>query len=45
MFVCWDLHAIGYLIIGTPYALLLGVVAGICNIIPYLGPTLELRQH
>lgn len=30
--------AIGYLIIGTPYALLLGVVAGICNIIPYLGP-------
>ncbi|GHP14742.1 AI-2E family transporter [Lentilactobacillus fungorum] len=30
--------AIGYLIIGTPYALLLGVIAGICNIIPYLGP-------
>ncbi|WP_367334283.1 AI-2E family transporter, partial [Lentilactobacillus sp.] len=30
--------AIGYVIIGTPYALLLGVIAGICNIIPYLGP-------
>ncbi|EHL99273.1 hypothetical protein HMPREF9103_01102 [Lentilactobacillus parafarraginis F0439] len=30
--------AIGYLIIGLPYALLLGVIAGICNIIPYLGP-------
>ncbi|UDM32439.1 AI-2E family transporter [Lentilactobacillus laojiaonis] len=30
--------AIGYFIIGMPYALLLGVIAGICNIIPYLGP-------
>lgn len=30
--------AIGYVIIGIPYALLLGVIAGICNIIPYLGP-------
>lgn len=30
--------AIGYLIIGLPNALLLGVIAGICNIIPYLGP-------
>jgi predicted PurR-regulated permease PerM len=30
--------AIGYLIIGIPYALLLGVIAGICNIIPYIGP-------
>ncbi len=30
--------AIGYWIIGLPYALLLGVIAGICNIIPYIGP-------
>lgn len=30
--------SIGYLIIGQPYALLLGVVAGITNIIPYVGP-------
>ncbi|MCY9806702.1 AI-2E family transporter [Lentilactobacillus senioris] len=30
--------AIGYFIIGLDYALLLGVIAGICNIIPYLGP-------
>lgn len=29
---------IGYMIIGQPYALLLGVIAGICNIIPYVGP-------
>ncbi|KRL13380.1 AI-2E family transporter [Schleiferilactobacillus perolens] len=29
---------IGYVIIGMPYALLLGVVAGFMNIIPYLGP-------
>ncbi|GAY74395.1 AI-2E family transporter [Lentilactobacillus kosonis] len=30
--------AIGYSIIGMHYALLLGVIAGICNIIPYVGP-------
>lgn len=30
--------AIGYMIIGQPYALLLGVVAGIANIVPYVGP-------
>lgn len=30
--------AVGYFIIGLKYALLLGVIAGICNIIPYLGP-------
>ncbi|WP_034550757.1 AI-2E family transporter [Carnobacterium funditum] len=29
---------IGYLIIGMPYALLLGIIAGITNIIPYVGP-------
>lgn len=30
--------AIGYSIIGMPYILLLGVVAGLANIIPYIGP-------
>ncbi|MCG4281578.1 AI-2E family transporter [Lacticaseibacillus saniviri] len=29
---------IGYLIIGMPYAFLLGFIAGVCTIIPYLGP-------
>ncbi|VTU48011.1 AI-2E family transporter [Latilactobacillus sakei] len=29
---------IGYLIIGMPYAYLLGFIAGVSNIIPYLGP-------
>lgn len=29
---------IGYMIIGQPYGMLLGVIAGICNIIPYVGP-------
>lgn len=29
---------IGYLIIGLPYALLLGITVAITNIIPYLGP-------
>ncbi|KRM31470.1 hypothetical protein FC83_GL000766 [Agrilactobacillus composti DSM 18527 = JCM 14202] len=33
---------IGYTIIGMPYAFLLGFVAGICNIIPYLGPYLGI---
>lgn len=31
---------IGYLVIGMPYALLLGVIAGVMDIIPYLGPWL-----
>lgn len=30
--------AIGYMLISQPYGLLLGVVAGMANIIPYLGP-------
>ncbi|GAK48293.1 transporter [Secundilactobacillus oryzae JCM 18671] len=30
--------AIGYVLIGQKYALLLGVFAGACNIIPYVGP-------
>ncbi|MBM6613471.1 AI-2E family transporter [Desemzia sp. RIT804] len=29
---------LGYLLIGQPYALLLGLIAGVTNIIPYLGP-------
>lgn len=30
--------SIGYLIIRQPLALVLGIVAGLCNIIPYIGP-------
>lgn len=30
--------SIGYLIIHQPMALVLGIVAGLCNIIPYIGP-------
>ncbi|AFT82317.1 AI-2E family transporter [Leuconostoc carnosum] len=30
--------AIGYLIIGQPYAWLLAVIAGVTNIVPYIGP-------
>ncbi|WP_054658414.1 AI-2E family transporter [Apilactobacillus ozensis] len=30
--------SLGYFLIGQNYALLLGVFAGICNIIPYVGP-------
>lgn len=30
--------AIGYVLIGEKYALLLGVFAGLCNLIPYVGP-------
>jgi predicted PurR-regulated permease PerM len=33
---------IGYLLIGLPYAFLLGVTAAITNIIPYLGPYIGL---
>ncbi|EUJ39973.1 AI-2E family transporter [Brochothrix campestris] len=33
---------VGYLIIGQPYALLLGMIAGCTNIIPYLGPWIGL---
>ncbi|CAH0416766.1 AI-2E family transporter [Periweissella fabaria] len=34
--------SIGYFIIGQPYALLLGITAGIANIIPYVGPYLGI---
>ncbi|WP_429971349.1 AI-2E family transporter [Fructilactobacillus sp. Tb1] len=30
--------SIGYLLIGQRYALLLGVFAGFCNLVPYVGP-------
>jgi predicted PurR-regulated permease PerM len=33
---------IGYLLIGLPYAFLLGVTAAVTNIIPYLGPYIGL---
>ncbi|MFD1673006.1 AI-2E family transporter [Agrilactobacillus yilanensis] len=33
---------IGYTIIGMPYAFLLGFVAGVANIVPYLGPYIGL---
>lgn len=33
---------VGYLIIGQRYALILGIVAGILNLIPYVGSTLAL---
>ncbi|MGD1045912.1 MAG: AI-2E family transporter [Bacteroidota bacterium] len=32
------LWIIGFMIIGVPYAILLGVITGIANIVPYLGP-------
>ncbi|WP_129044658.1 AI-2E family transporter [Companilactobacillus metriopterae] len=33
---------VGYLIIGQKYALVLGIIAGILNLIPYVGSTLAL---
>ncbi len=32
------LSVIGFMIIGVPYAILLGVLTGIANLVPYLGP-------
>lgn len=32
------LTAIGLAVLGVPYALLIGVIAGVSNLIPYLGP-------
>ncbi|WP_282708693.1 AI-2E family transporter [Ligilactobacillus sp. Marseille-Q7487] len=34
--------AIGYSLVGVPYALLIGLFAGITNMIPYLGPYIGL---
>lgn len=42
MFVCRNLHLLGYLLIGVDYAFLFGVIAGLTNLIPYLGPYLGL---
>lgn len=36
------LAVIGLLIIGSPYALLLGVIVGVLNFIPYVGPLLGM---
>ncbi len=33
---------LGYMIIGVDYAFLFGVIAGLTNLIPYLGPYLGL---
>ncbi|WP_024748094.1 AI-2E family transporter [Levilactobacillus namurensis] len=33
---------VGYMVIGQKYALLLGVFAGLCNLIPYVGPYLGI---
>ncbi len=33
---------LGYLLIGVDYAFLFGVIAGLTNLIPYLGPYLGL---
>jgi predicted PurR-regulated permease PerM len=41
LFVCCGL-LIGYLILGVPYAALFAVIAGLTNLIPYLGPYLGL---
>jgi putative permease len=32
------LSAIGFMILGVPYAILIGVLTGIANLVPYLGP-------
>lgn len=36
------MFAIGYLFIGMPYGLLLGIFAGLCNLIPYVGSAVGL---
>ncbi len=34
------LSAIGYAAVGTPYALVIGIIAGVLNMVPYIGPWL-----
>ena len=34
--------SLGYLLIHQPLALVLGIVAGLCNIIPYIGPSIGI---
>lgn len=36
------MFSIGYLIVGMPYGVLLGIFAGICNLIPYVGSAIGL---
>jgi predicted PurR-regulated permease PerM len=38
------LSIIGFMIIGVPYAVLLGVLAGIANLIPYIGPIVGISM-
>lgn len=38
MLLIGSLTALGLLIVGVPYALLLGILAGLTELIPYLGP-------
>ncbi|KRM54681.1 permease [Lacticaseibacillus sharpeae JCM 1186 = DSM 20505] len=40
MLIVGILSCIGYAITGTPYALLIGITAGIMNMVPYIGPWL-----
>jgi predicted PurR-regulated permease PerM len=37
-----SIAAIGLMIVGLPYALALGVLAGLLNIVPYIGPAIAL---
>lgn len=38
MFLIGSLTALGLLLVGVPYALLIGILAGLTELIPYLGP-------
>ncbi len=40
MLIVGILSCIGYAISGTPYALVIGITAGIMNMVPYIGPWL-----
>ncbi|WP_196246299.1 AI-2E family transporter [Lacticaseibacillus zhaodongensis] len=40
MLIVGILSCIGYTISGTPYALVIGITAGIMNMVPYIGPWL-----
>ncbi|WDF82460.1 AI-2E family transporter [Lacticaseibacillus pabuli] len=40
MLIVGLLSCIGYAISGTPYALIIGITAGIMNMVPYIGPWL-----
>ena len=39
------LTTVGLLIVGAPYALVLGLIAGATNVVPYLGPGRGLRAR